>query len=172
MPGTEALDVNAFVAELQQQAAAANAGNLARSEAMLVTQAHTLDSLFHFLVSKSMANASAGYLPAAETYMRLALKAQSQCRATNETLAEIKNPPIIYARQANIAAGHQQINNAAQPSGVREMESAPSKLLEADHGQRLDPGAALAPGGANQAMEAVGVQHGAAVCGGKGKGGA
>lgn len=34
-------------------------------------------------------------------------KAQSQCRATLETLAAIKNPPVIYAKQANISNGPQ-----------------------------------------------------------------
>jgi hypothetical protein len=46
--------------------------------------------------------------------MRLALKAQSQSRATVETLAAIKNPPVVYARQANFAAGHQQVNNGVR----------------------------------------------------------
>jgi len=46
------------------------------------------------------------------------LKAQSQCRATLEALAAIKNPPIVYARQANIAAGPQQVNNGV-PGPVR-----------------------------------------------------
>ena len=29
-----------------------------------------------------------------DRYMRLALKAQAQCRATLETLATVKNPPV------------------------------------------------------------------------------
>jgi hypothetical protein len=45
------------------------------------------------------------YVDAADTYMRLALRAQSQCRATLETLAAIKNPPVAFANQANIAHG-------------------------------------------------------------------
>jgi mRNA-degrading endonuclease RelE of RelBE toxin-antitoxin system len=50
------------------------------------------------------------YMKAAETYLRLALKAQSQCRATLETLAEIKNPrPYIQ----NNRAEYQQVNNGA-----------------------------------------------------------
>jgi len=49
------------------------------------------------------------YLDAAERYMRLALKAQGQCRATLETLAVIKNPPL-FARQANITSSPQQVN--------------------------------------------------------------
>jgi hypothetical protein len=39
-----------------------------------------------------------------DRYLRLGLKAQSQCRATLETLVQIKNPPVVVARQANIAA--------------------------------------------------------------------
>jgi hypothetical protein len=35
--------------------------------------------------------------------MRLALKAQSQCRATLETLALINNVPVVFARQANVS---------------------------------------------------------------------
>jgi hypothetical protein len=46
-----------------------------------------------------------GWFPNYEAHARLALKAQSQCRATIETLAAIKNPPVVVARQANIAQG-------------------------------------------------------------------
>jgi len=45
------------------------------------------------------------YLGAAETDMRLALRSQSQSRATIETLATIKNPPTVYAKQVNLANG-------------------------------------------------------------------
>jgi hypothetical protein len=43
-------------------------------------------------------------LPAAETYMRLAPKAQSQCCTTVETLAEMKNPRAV----AHEAGEHRQ----------------------------------------------------------------
>ena len=57
-------------------------------------------------------------LDIAERLMRLGLKAQSQARATLETLAQIKNPPVVYARQANVASGPQQ-NNFGVPSRVQ-----------------------------------------------------
>jgi hypothetical protein len=65
-----------------------------------------------------------------EQYLRLALKAQSQCRATIETLAVLKNPPV-FTRQANIA-GQQVVNNGTMvgASRAREIESAPKELLE------------------------------------------
>ncbi len=157
-------DINGYIAELQQQVKAANAGTLTRSEAMLVTQAATLDALFHTLSGWALNNAKEGGNPAYfETCMRLAFKAQSQSRATNETLAEIKNPPnVAFVRQANIAAGPQQVNNGVQPSGAGGNKIPPTKLLKAEHGQWMANRAALAPGRANRAVEAVAAVHGAA----------
>jgi hypothetical protein len=41
------------------------------------------------------------YLDAADKYMRLALKAQSQCRTTVEALGELKNlQPVAFIHQA------------------------------------------------------------------------
>jgi hypothetical protein len=84
------------------------------------------------------------------------MKGQSQCRATLETLAVLKNPPV-YTRQANIA-GQQVVNNGtiSQPSRTRETESRPKELLEA-HGERLDAGKASQAGEGDQEMAAVGV---------------
>jgi hypothetical protein len=76
------------------------------------------------------------------------LKAQSQCRATPETLATIKNPPVLFAKQANIATGPQQVNNGIpSPSRAREFEKGQSKLLEGQDGERLDTRTASAPVG-------------------------
>jgi hypothetical protein len=87
-----------------------------------------------------------------ETYLRLGLKAQSQARATAEALALLKNP-APYIRQANIAAGHQQVNNYA---GARKTETAPNELLEVNDGERLDPGTATTASGGDPAMATVG----------------
>jgi hypothetical protein len=127
------LTVNALIDELQRHCDAANSGNLACEEAMLVAQAHTLDTIFNTLARRATGQE---YLRNWETFMRLALKAQSQCRTTIETLAAIKNPqPVAFVKQANIAAGPQQVNNvAAVPASVRadaharEIESTQTKL--------------------------------------------
>ena len=51
--------------------------------------------------------------------MRMAMKAQNQCRMTLETLATIKNPPVVFARQANINnGGQQQVNNGVKPAAA------------------------------------------------------
>jgi len=126
------LNVNALVDELRTQVGEMQRNNLGRSEAMLIAQAHTLDALFSNLTRRSRDNSEAGYLDAAETYLRLALKAQSQCRATLETLSAVKNPPVIYAKQVNQTTGPQQINNSmAPPPQAREIGNEQSKLLDA-----------------------------------------
>jgi hypothetical protein len=159
---SEESNVNGYIEELQHQAQAANAGDLSRSEATLTAQAQTLDGLFHMLTGWALNNAKEGGNPAHfETCMRLALKAQSQSRATVETLAAIKNPPVVFARQANIAHGPQQVNNGL-PSHAGEKAIPQTKLLEVEHGERLDTGAASSAGRANQAMATVGAINRAA----------
>ena len=93
---------------LSKQIHEVNQGNMNQAEAMLLAQAHTLDALFNNLARRAK---NQQYLNQLEINLRLALKAQSQCRATLETLSAIKNPPVVIAKQANISNGHQQINN-------------------------------------------------------------
>lgn len=90
------------------------AGDLSGMEAMLTAQAAALDAIFTEMARRAALNMGE-HLGATETYMRMALKAQSQCRTTVEALAEIKNPrPIAFVKQANISHGHQQVNNGVQ----------------------------------------------------------
>lgn len=154
--GRQSVDLPALVSELARQCELVSNGDMGRPEAMLMAQAHALDALFHGLVQRSALNMGE-YLDAAERYMRLALKAQSQCRATLETLGALKNPPVVYARQANIANGPQQVNNGTSPAPrTREIENEPNELLEAGNGQRLDTGTASAAVSGDSRMETVG----------------
>ena len=90
---------------------ACSEGDLKRLEAMLTAQAHTLDAIFNNLARRAINTEDMNQL---EPYLKLALRAQSQCRATWEALATIKNPPVMgYVRQANVAHGPQQVNNAS-----------------------------------------------------------
>ncbi|MFO1266895.1 MAG: hypothetical protein U1F67_09045 [Rubrivivax sp.] len=91
------------------------AGDMRQAEAMLYGQAHALQTIFVSLARRAALNIGE-HMGATETYLRLALKAQGQCRATLETLAAIKNPPVLFARQANIAHGPQQVNNGTAPA--------------------------------------------------------
>ena len=72
-------------------------GDLSGPEATLVSQAHSLNAIFSEFARRSALNMGE-YIEACEKYMKLALKAQAQCRATIETLAAIKNPPVLFAK--------------------------------------------------------------------------
>jgi hypothetical protein len=144
-------------------------GDLSRVEAMLGGQAAALNTMFAELARRGAVNMGE-YMGAAEIYLKLALRAQSQCRATLEALAAIKSPPVVFAKQANIAHGPQQVNNeTAAIARARQIENKPTELLEHDHGQRLDTGTATAASGSHQAVEAVAAIHRPAH--GRGKGG-
>lgn len=119
-------EVTALSCELGKQIDEVNNGNMKRPEAMLLAQAHTLDELFNNLARQAHSKDSLTQL---EALLRLALKAQTQCRATLETLAAIKNPPVIFAKQANIANGHQQINNAPPSTHTGKNENQRNELL-------------------------------------------
>lgn len=73
------------------------------SESTLVSQAATLNTLFHVLTQRATWNLGE-HIQAAEIYLRLALKAQAQCARTIEVLQEIKNPRPVVINQANVAA--------------------------------------------------------------------
>lgn len=137
-----------------------NRGDLSAAETVLVGQAAALNAMFAELARRAGLNMGE-HLGAAETYMRLALKAQSQCRATLETLAAIKSPPVVFARQANINnGGQQQVNNGAQAEAPRapahfshasahaaKPEPEQTGLLGVNDGQGLDT---RAPGTASR----------------------
>lgn len=137
-------------------------GDMRPVEGMLYRQAKTLETMFTSLARRAANNDG---LKQFQVNLTLALKAQAQCRATLEALAEIKNPrPVQFVKQANMTTGPQQVNNAYAgtpshsgiQSGAGNIQSEQNKLLEADHGQRLDIGAAQAASRVNQRVEAVG----------------
>ena len=99
--------------------------------------------------------------------MRLALKAQSQSRATLEALAEIKNPrSVAFVKQANIAT-NQQVNNGDNitlraGARTRENEKPQNKLLTETSYETLDARRTRTTSGVNSPMEAMGAVNGAA----------
>ena len=148
------LSITPLVAELKNQNDAINGGNLARLENMLLSQAHTLDAIFNHLAYRAKLNFN-DYPDAGERFMRLALKAQSNCRASLETIAAIKNPPIVYAKQANIANGPQQVNNAVPPPRTEKFINPANEQSEAKHELLPDTRASGNASGANPKVAAL-----------------
>ena len=137
-------------------------GDMKRAESMLFAQANALQSIFMNLALRA---SSQEYLKQWEGYLRMALKAQNQCRMTLETLANIKNPPVVIARQANITTGPQQVNNGSlrtiTRAGARaeENETEQSKLLEGKNEQWVDSGTPRTTIGADRDVETVAEGH-------------
>jgi hypothetical protein len=116
------LDLVEVVAELKAQQAVVAAGDMAQVEAMLLNQATALQAMFTDLAERGKGQTGLAQL---QCVMGLALRAQAQCRATLQALAEVKFPKApTFIRQANIA-GQQQVNNGtaevctAQYAGAR-----------------------------------------------------
>lgn len=154
------LELGALVEELAGFVEQAHGVDMNRCEAMLLGQAFALQSIFVNFSRRALAQE---YQKNLESFFRMAMKAQNQCRMTLETLANIKNPPVVFAKQANIASGPQQVNNGTpSPACAGKILNRSNELLEVEHGQRLDTGTAGAAAGLDSAMAALGKIDGAA----------
>lgn len=144
-----------MVSELQRQSAAVCGDDLSRLESMLTAQAHTLDGLFAKMASKSV---TAGNVELMDRFLRLALRAQNQARATIQTLAEIKQPKqFAFVQQANIGS-QVQVNNQ-QPTRTRKKANAQNELLEQQNGERMDTRATRTAGGTDTQMATLVPKH-------------
>ena len=160
------LDILECRHEVVKRAGQVRDGNTVHVVALLMAQALALNSIFTKLAIQA-AQVDEHDSRKMETYLRLALKAQSQGRATLEALVAVGNPPVLFAQQANVAFGPQQVNNHPSPSFAQQRATQPhseqSRLLEADDGERLDTRAQSAAGDTHQNLAAVGKRNRAPV---------
>jgi hypothetical protein len=163
--GGDKLEVTDLMGELRKAGDEVVAGDMGRIERMLTNQALTLDAIFNNMAQRSGRQES---FKGIEVLMRLALKAQAQSRSTAEALAEIKNPrPVSFVKQANMTTGPQQVNNTYASTSAHSDISSPAenfqseqnKLLETDHGQRMDARAQSQAGRVNQTVDAMEAVH-------------
>ena len=159
------VDMSELVQGLTDSCKRVNDGDLSTLEAMLVSQATALQTVFTSLVCRAQVQTQQRHL---EAFLGLALKAQAQSRATISALVDLKYPrQATFVKQANIAHGPQQVINAGAAGEVMEQyaqarahagksELEQNKLLEADHGNYLDTRAQGATSRVNQTVEAVG----------------
>lgn len=115
-PGVSGGDV---VRQIRQVTERVKAGDLSDIEAMLVSQAMALQTVFTALTRQA---GKQEFIPNLQAVTGLALKTQAACRQTLEALAELKNPrPVVYG-QANIA--HQQVvSNGTRPASLTQAAS-------------------------------------------------
>ena len=165
---------------LEQTIEVVRSGDLAALEGMLVAQAFALQAVFVDCATRARAQTSR---EASGTLMQAAMKAQAQCRATVQTIGELKNPrQVAFIRQqTNVATagGQQQVNNAtATPSALahtpaREKDlGAPNELLlESENASPiLEPRATRRASRSDSPMATVGVVNRAKNAQGKSRG--
>ena len=172
--GTD-IDLNVLINQLRETFTEVKDGDMHKLEAMLISQATALQTIFTSLAQRANLQE---YQKNFESFLGLALKAQAQSRATIIALVDLKYPKqATFVKQANIANGPQQVNNSGmQNSGTQagtqqstqnsnhgnkhahaeKTETEQNKLLEADHGNYLDTRAQSAAGRVNPHMATVG----------------
>ncbi len=164
-------DMSVLIDQLRETFTEVKGGDLHTLEAMLISQATALQTIFTSLARRAQ---DQEYQKNLEAFLGLALKAQAQSRATISALVDLKYPrQATFVKQANIANGPQQVNNGTAAGAIPEQyaqarthagKSAPEqiKLLEAEHGQpgkRMDTRAAQTAERSYQAVETVATVH-------------
>ena len=168
-------DLNGAVQVVTNAAAAIQANDMRGAEAILSGQAIALNAMFVELTRRGSLNISQN-LEAAQIYLRLALKCQSQSRATLETLGALKNPAVVFARPANFSnGGPQQVVNNGLALRAGEIVSAPTEQISAQpaaledlSGSQMDSGAESSTGRADPWLATVGALNRASNGGGQG----
>ncbi|HWW64956.1 MAG TPA: hypothetical protein VNZ43_09375 [Sphingomonadaceae bacterium] len=97
-----------FVSEIATRASEAGGGDMALASRLLAAQAMTLDGIFTECARRSALNMGE-YINASERYMRLALKAQANSRATIEALAKLHSPREQTVRHVHVNEGGQAV---------------------------------------------------------------
>lgn len=122
------LDLGSLLMAVEESAERVKRGDLSDAEGLLIAQATSLNAVFADLLLRASGTKTLEHF---DRYLRLGFKAQAQCRATLETLALAKNPPV-FARQANIANGPQQINNGSvvNPNELARAENSKDSQIE------------------------------------------
>ncbi len=150
------LDTSTVIDRLSKSVDRVLDGNLNEIEAMLITQAKSLEYMFYDAITK-LPNASMEH---AEVFANIALRAQSGCRKTLMSLAELKHPrrtTTIIKQQNN--AINQQVNNGVKSvsqSHKNNKKFANELNAKASYETKMDTGPAVTTSSPNTPAEALG----------------
>lgn len=143
----DSLDFVLALGILEREVGKVQCGDFTKIEEMLLSQAVALELMFTSLARRAKAQEQ---LLQYETHMRFALKAQNQSRATLQALIQLKQPSqTTFVKQANIAQGHQQVNNLPEKN-----ISPQNELLRGNHA-KLDSRATPTAKAINSTLEAL-----------------
>jgi hypothetical protein len=97
-------DIGDYTESLRQTMTKTGEGDLKMASKLLTAQAMSLDGIFTELARRAAANMGE-YMQATESYLRLALKAQANSRATVEALAKLHQPREQTVRHVHVNEG-------------------------------------------------------------------
>ena len=121
----DTMDIDTLTNELLDSFNRIKKDNLLEIQAMLLSQAHTLNVFFNRCLSQVGDMTMVNQI---QTFSDLALRAQNNCRKTLATLAELKNPKrATFIKQQNNSV-NQQVNNSENP-----LKKSNEQLCEAQH---------------------------------------
>lgn len=128
-----------FANDLKKRGEKLGGGDMELAGHMLAIQAVTLDAIFTEMARRSGLNMSE-YIEASERYMRLALKAQANSRATLEALAKLHQPREQTVRHVHVNEGGQaviadQVHN--HTGGQKNAESAEQPHAQGSQGPAM-----------------------------------
>lgn len=143
-------EINAEISELKK-------GNITEIEAMLMTQAQTLNILFHMTLTRIP---DLNMINQIQVFSDIALKAQNQARKTLAVLAEIKHPRrTTFIKQQNNAL-NQQINNHPQSEEIKKNKKVANELVAEVTHEKMDIGTTFTTLSNNPQTEAVATLNG------------
>lgn len=145
-------DILAMTDSMLDQIKLLNKGDMNEVETILLTQAHALQAIF---VNAATQMAHADYMSKMQVWAQVALKAQSQCRQTLATLADIKFPrqSATFIKQQNNAV-NQQVNNS-QVEISKDLGIGKNELLSGASYEALDGSRTQAAGEINPQLETL-----------------
>ena len=151
-------NVKALSQVSMKDAAAIGSGDLSSLEHMLLTQATALQAMFVDLALRAKRQ---DRFDGIQIMTTLALKCAAQSRQAVTALAELRMPKsVMFAKQANVSSGPQQINNGvvaqASPARAEEIQSRPNELSGANHGLLENTRTSCSAGGADPHLATVG----------------
>ena len=148
----EYVDYPSIITSLKTMAENVNKGDMREMEAMLVSSAKCLEVLAESLLVRGLRQDMWHHL---DGFLKLGLKAQNQMRHTIETLGKLKNPPVVIAKQANLAT-NQQVNNLSRD----ENTIVPNELSGGQHELCQNNGTPCDTVRDDSSVEAVAQVHG------------
>ncbi|BCA93915.1 hypothetical protein TUM19329_02760 [Legionella antarctica] len=150
------LDAPTVMDQLATSANKVNDGNLKEVEQMLMTQAKTLDYIFYDALKQL---ADVNMINQIEVFSNIAFRAQSQCRKTLATLAELKHPRrATFVKQQNNAI-NQQVNNGieSESGNFKKNKKFANELISEVTNEKVDIGGAISAGTIDSSSETVDV---------------